>query len=118
MQWKQSLLLLVPVSILLTGVSLTLTAFDLDTRVLAELMTLKDPVSESTSRFLPTGPIHSVRSAISLAGLRAGGICLGHSAIPRTRSSTWFMNADNQYVEILVNPESWGSCCSPDLDSC
>ena len=102
MQLRKSLLLLMPMSILLGGVSIFLTAFELDTLVLAELTTLKDPVSESTSRLL-----HWSDSLVSIKdfpflGSGQGGYAWSTLPYQRRNSTAWFMNADNQYVEILV----------------
>ena len=102
MQLRKSLLLLVPFSILLASVSLFLTAFELDTLVLTELKTLKDPVSESTSRLL-----HWSDSLVSMRDfpiLGSGQGAYAWSTLPYQRrgGSHWFVNADNQYVEILV----------------
>jgi len=102
LQLRKSLLLLVPFSILLVSVSIFLTAFDLDTLVLAELRTLKDPVSESTSRLLHWSD--SLRSMQDFPFLGSGQGAYAWSTLPYQRrgGSHWFMNADNQYVEILV----------------
>lgn len=102
MQLRKSLLLLVPFSILLASVSVFLTAFELDTLVLAELTTLKDPVSESTSRLLHWSD--SLRSLRDFPLLGSGQGAYAWSTLPYQRrgSAHWFMNADNQYVEILV----------------
>ena len=102
LQWRKSLLLLVPFSILLISVSIFLTAFELDTLVLAELRTLNDPVSESTSRLLHWSD--SLRSLRDFPLLGSGQGAYAWSTLPYQRrgGSHWFMNADNQYVEILV----------------
>ncbi len=102
MQLRKSLLLLVPFSILLASVSVFLTAFELDTLVLAELTTLKDPVSESTSRLLHWSD--SLRSIQDFPLLGSGQGAYAWSTLPYQRrgGSSWFMNADNQYVEVLV----------------
>ena len=102
MQMRKSLLLLVPFSILLASVSIFLAAFELDTLVLTELKTLKDPVSESTSRLL-----HWSDSLVSMRDfpiLGSGQGAYAWSTLPYQRrgGSHWFVNADNQYVEILV----------------
>ena len=102
MQWRQSLLLLVPFSVLLGGVSIFLTAFELDTLVLAELTTLKDPVSESTSRLLHWSDSLGVVRDFPFLGSGQGGYAWSTLPYKRRNSTAWFMNADNQYVEILV----------------
>ena len=102
LQLRKSLLLLVPFSVLLASVSIFLTAFELDTLVLAELTTLKDPVSESTSRLLHwSDSLGSLRD-FPLLGSGQGAYAWSTLPYQRRGSSAWFMNADNQYVEILV----------------
>ena len=102
MQLRKSLLLLIPFSILLGGVGIFLTAFELDTLVLAELTTLKDPVSESTSRLLHwSDSLGSIRD-FPFLGSGQGGYAWSTLPYQRRNSTAWFMNADNQYVEILV----------------
>ncbi len=102
MQLRKSLLLLIPFSILLGSVSIFLTAFELDTLVLAELTTLKDPVSESTSRLLHwSDSLGSIRD-FPFLGSGQGGYAWSTLPYQRRNSTAWFMNADNQYVEILV----------------
>ena len=102
MQFRKSLLLLIPFAFLLAGAAIFLTAFELDTRVLAELRTLKDPVSESTGRLLHWSD--SLRSVLDFPMIGSGQGGYAWSTLPYQRrgSSTWFVNADNQYVEILV----------------
>ncbi len=108
MQLRKSLLLLIPFSILLGGVSIFLTAFELDTLVLAELTTLKDPVSESTSRLLHwSDSLGSIRD-FPLLGSGQGGYAWSTLPYQRRNSTAWFMNADNQYVEILVESGAIG----------
>ena len=102
MQWRKSLLLLAPIAILLVVANGILTAFELDSLVVAELSTLKDPVSESTSRLLHwTDTMVSVRD---FPFIGSGQGAYAYSTLPYQRrgSSTWFMNADNQYMEILI----------------
>ncbi len=102
MQLRKSLLLLIPLSILLGGVSIFLTAFELDTLVLAELTTLKDPVSESTGRLLHWSDSLSSMRDFPILGSGQGSYAWATLPYQRRNSSAWFMNADNQYVEILV----------------
>lgn len=102
MQLRKSLLLLIPLSILVGGVSIFLIAFELDTLVLAELTTLKDPVSESTSRLLHwSDSLGSLRD-FPFLGSGQGGYAWSTLPYQRRNSTAWFMNADNQYVEVLV----------------
>jgi O-antigen ligase len=102
LQFRKSLLLLAPFSLLLAGAATFLMAFELDTLVLAELRTLKDPVSESTGRLLHWSD--SLRSVLDFPIIGSGQGVYAWSTLPYQRrgGSTWFMNADNQYVEILV----------------
>ncbi len=102
MQLRKSLFLLVPFSILLASVSVFLTAFDLDTLVLAELTTLKDPVSESTSRLLHWSDSLGSMRDFPLLGSGQGAYAWSTLPYQRRGGTAWFMNADNQYVEILV----------------
>lgn len=102
MQLRKSLLLLIPFAILLAGVGLFLTAFELDTLVLAELTTLKDPVSESTSRLLHwSDSLVSVRD-FPILGSGQGAYAWSTLPYQRRGRTSWFINADNQYAEILV----------------
>jgi len=102
LQLRKSLLLLIPFSILLGGVSIFLTAFELDTLVLAELTTLKDPVSESTGRLLHWSDSLGSMRDFPFLGSGQGGYAWSTLPYQRRNSTAWFMNADNQYVEILV----------------
>ena len=102
MQLRKSMWLLVPFSLLLTSVSIFLTAFELDTLVLAELTTLKDPVSESTSRLLHWSDSLGSLQDFPLLGSGQGAYAWSTLPYQRRGGSAWFMNADNQYVEIIV----------------
>lgn len=88
-----------------------LSLLDLDTVVLSELQTLKDPVSESTGRLL-----HWSDSLASLADFPILGSGLGayrFATLPYQRhyTGTWFQRADNQYVEVLVESGFAGAVC-------
>ncbi len=102
MQLRKSLLLLVPFSILLASVTILLTAFELDTLILTELTTLKDPVSESTSRLLHWSDSLDSLQDFPLLGSGQGAYAWSTLPYQRRGGTHWFMNADNQYVEILV----------------
>ena len=102
LQWRKSLQLLLPIAILLVTANAFLAAFELDTLVLAELLTLKDPVSETTGRVL-----HWADTMVSMRDfpvIGSGQGAYAYSTLPYQRrgGSVWFMNADNQYVEILI----------------
>ena len=102
MQLRKSLLLLVPFSILLASVTIVLTALELDTLILTELTTLKDPISESTIRLLHwTDSLGSMRD-FPMLGSGQGAYAWSTLPYQRRGGTHWFMNADNQYVEILV----------------
>lgn len=76
--------------------------FDLDTFVIKELQTLKDPVSESTSRFLHWSDTLPIVADFPLLGSGMGSY--RYSTLPYQKHywGTWFQRADNQFVEVLV----------------
>ena len=101
-QWKKVALFGLPM-ILICGLALSsLVLFDLDKDVFRELRTLKDPVSESTSRLLHwTDSLQVVKDFPVLgAGLGTYRFC----TLPYQRRwvGNWFVNADNQFLEIFV----------------
>lgn len=102
LQWRQALVLLLPL-MLLTGTAMAfLSALELDTLVLSELITLRDPVSETTGRMLHwTDSLQSVRD-FPLLG--SGMHAYEFSTLPYQAHSfeKWFRNADNHFVEMLV----------------
>jgi hypothetical protein len=75
---------------------------DLDTPVLSELQTLKDPVSASTIRLLHWSD--TVRSALDFPLFGSGYSAYRYSSLPYARRFTnnWFEWADNYFLELLV----------------
>ncbi len=92
----------VPILMLLVSSIAILTVFDLDTLVISELKTLKDPVSQSTGRLLHWND--TIRVAMDFPVLGAGQGTYRFVTLPYLRRwvPAWFKNADNQYLEILV----------------
>jgi hypothetical protein len=89
-----SLLLLLSLCLLLL--------LDLDTPVISELQTLKDPVSASTIRLLHWSD--SIRSVLDFPLFGSGFSAYRYSALPYSRHYTnnWFERADNYFLELLV----------------
>lgn len=75
---------------------------DLDTPILTELRTLKDPVSASTIRLVHWND--TVWSILDFPLLGSGLGAYSYSTLPYQRHFTgwWFEHADNQYFEVLV----------------
>lgn len=98
------------VVILLVSV-LFLSLMDLDTVVLSELQTLKDPVSESTGRLLHWSD--SLRSCLDFPLIGSGISAYRCASMPYQQHYTgkWFQRADNQYVEVLVESGLLGFAC-------
>jgi tetratricopeptide (TPR) repeat protein len=101
-QWKKVALFGLPM-VLICGLALgSLVLFDLDQDVFKELRTLKDPVSESTGRLLHwTDSLQVVRD---FPGLGAGLGTYRFCTLPYQRRwvGSWFVNADNQFLEIFI----------------
>ncbi len=102
MQIRRSLMLLLPFSLLLLLVSVFLIALELDAPILAELLTLKDPVSEANSRVLHWSDSLGSFRDFPFLGSGQGAYAWSTRPYLRQGTSSWFKNADNQYVEILV----------------
>ncbi|MEI7702047.1 MAG: O-antigen ligase family protein [Planctomycetia bacterium] len=75
---------------------------DLDTPILTELSTLKDPVSASTIRVVHW--TDTVWSILDFPLLGSGLGAYSYATLPYQRHFTgwWFEHADNQYFEVLV----------------
>ena len=93
---------LVGIGFLVLVLSGFLILFDLDTLVAAELMTLKDPVSQSTARFLHWSDSLAIVRDFPLIGAGQGTYAFCTLPYQRRWVQSWFVNADNQYVEIIV----------------
>ncbi len=91
--------------------SLFMSLMELDTTVLSELRTLKDPVSDSTIRLLHW--TDSLQSCADFPLLGSGLSAYRCASMPYQRHDTgkWFQRADNQYVEVLVECGFLGLCC-------
>ena len=91
--------------------SLFMSLLELDTTVLSELRTLKDPVSDSTIRLLHW--TDSLQSCADFPLLGSGLSAYRCASMPYQRHDTgkWFQRADNQYVEVLVEGGLIGLCC-------
>ena len=91
--------------------SLFMSLMELDTTVLSELRTLKDPVSDSTIRLLHW--TDSLQSCADFPLLGSGQSAYRCASMPYQRHDTgkWFQRADNQYVEVLVECGLAGLCC-------
>jgi tetratricopeptide (TPR) repeat protein len=100
-----SLTVIVSVSVLF------LSLMDLDTIILTELQTLKDPVSESTGRLLHWSD--SLRSCLDFPLIGSGVASYRCASMPYQRHYTgkWFQRADNHYVEVLVESGVLGFAC-------
>ncbi len=87
---------------------LLLAALEMDTLVAGELATLKDPVSAVTVRILHW--TDTIRSVLDFPGIGSGLGAYRYSTLPYQDHFTqhWFMNADNQYLEILVESGVFG----------
>ncbi len=90
---------------------LFLSLMDLDTIVVSELRTLKDPVSDSTGRLLHW--TDSLQSFLDFPLLGSGLSAYRCASMPYQRHDTgkWFQRADNQYVEVLVECGLAGLIC-------
>ena len=97
--------------VILVGSVLFLSLMDLDTVVLSELETLKDPVSESTGRLLHWSD--SLRSCLDFPLIGSGVSAYRCASMPYQHHHTgkWFQRADNQYVEVLVESGLLGFAC-------
>lgn len=98
------------IAIVLVSV-LFLSLMDLDTIVLSELQTLKDPVSDSTGRLLHWSD--SLLSCLDfpLIGSGISGYRCASMPYQRHYAGRWFQRADNQYVEVLVESGLLGFIC-------
>ncbi|MFN9720400.1 MAG: O-antigen ligase family protein [Planctomycetota bacterium] len=106
--WTTTILLVAALVILAGGLMLL---FELDTIVLSELRTLKDPVSESTGRLLHWSD--SLQSCFDFPILGSGLGAYRFGTLPYQRHFTgkWFQRADNQYVELIVESGFLGAAC-------
>ncbi len=98
-------------SLILIFGCLFLVLLDLDTIVLSELQTLKDPVSESTGRLLHWTDSLSSCLDFPILGSGLGGYRYGSLPYQRHYTGKWFQRADNQYVEVLVESGLLGFGC-------
>ncbi len=98
-------------SVILILGCLFLVLLDLDTIVLSELQTLKDPVSESTGRLLHWTDSLSSCLDFPILGSGLGGYRYGNLPYQRHYTGKWFQRADNQYVEVLVEGGLLGFGC-------
>ena len=102
MKWRQAVLVFLPVCLLVLLAFGFLALLDLDTLVIDELSTLKDPVSESTGRILHwTDSAHAV---LDFPLIGSGLNAYQYSTLPYQRHAfeKWFRHADNQFVEVVV----------------
>jgi hypothetical protein len=88
-----------------------LALLDLDTFIISELQTLKDPVSDSTGRILHWSD--SLKSGLDFPLLGSGLGAYRYASLPYQKHFTgkWFQRADNQYVEVLVEGGLAGFAC-------
>lgn len=88
-----------------------LVLMDLDTIVLSELRTLKDPVSDTTGRLLHWSD--SLKSGLDFPLLGSGLGAYRFATLPYQQRYTgkWFQRADNQYVELFVESGAAGVLC-------
>ena len=98
-RWVMSVCGLILLLLLSLGLLLLL---DLDTPVVSELETLKDPVSATTIRLLHWSD--SIRSVLDFPFLGSGYASYARGALPYSRHFTnnVFARADNYYLELLV----------------
>ncbi len=106
--WTTTIILFAALVTLAGGLMLL---FELDTVVLSELRTLKDPVSESTGRLLHWSD--SLQSCLDFPVLGSGLGAYRFSTLPYQQHFTgkWFQRADNQYVELIVETGCLGAAC-------
>jgi O-antigen ligase/tetratricopeptide (TPR) repeat protein len=97
--------------VLMLAAAAFLVLIELDTLVLSELRTLKDPVSDATGRVLHWSD--SLTSVLDFPVLGTGMGAYRFSTLPYQRhySGRWFQRADNQYVEVLVESGVLGFLC-------
>lgn len=102
MQFRHSLLWLLPCCLLFTVVGAFLVALELDGPILADLLTLKNPVLEANSRVLHWKDSLASFQDFPVWGSGQGAYAWSTRPYLRHGETAWFRNADNQYVEILV----------------
>ncbi|MBL8816827.1 MAG: O-antigen ligase family protein [Planctomyces sp.] len=108
MNLKQSLILLIPVSLVLVLTAGLMTLLELDTLAVSELRTLRDPSSAVTGRLMHWADTFGVVLDFPLLGTGQGAYRLSTLPYQRHYWQNWFMNADNQYLEWLVESGVFG----------
>lgn len=104
-------MLILSLVLLCCGTCGFLVLFELNDGVLSEMATLDDPVSESTVRILHwSDTLQSVRD---FPWLGSGLGAYRFATLPYLTQGirAWFMNADNQFVEMLVESGITGFLC-------
>ncbi len=108
MNLKQSLILLIPLSLVLLLTAGLMTLLELDTLAVSELRTLRDPSSAVTGRLMHWADTFGVVLDYPLLGTGQGAYRLSTLPYQRHYWQNWFMNADNQYLEWLVESGIFG----------
>ncbi len=111
LKWKQAVVMLVPLLLIIAAIGTFLAILELDTLVVGELRTLKDPISQTTGRLLHWSDV--LKSAVDFPLLGSGMNAYRFSTLPYVAHSgdQWYYHADNQFVEVLVESGLAGLCC-------
>ncbi|MEZ6061788.1 MAG: O-antigen ligase family protein [Planctomycetaceae bacterium] len=79
-----------------------LVLFKLDAGILKEMRTLRDPLTEAGSRFAHWGDSAGLIRDFPLTGGGLGAYKFATLPYQRHVTHSWFKNADNQFVEVLL----------------
>ena len=101
-RWIRGPVVLITTASLIILMLCLLMVFELDTLVVNELWTLKDPVSESTGRLLHWSDSLVITKDFPVIGAGQGTYRFCTLPYQRRWTQKWFVNADNQYVEVIV----------------